>query len=138
MQPIHSGDETLVERFLKWTRLKLHLHTAPEPEFYFKEREIWWASLGANIGYEQDGKNDTFERPVLVLKKFNKHVLWILPLTSSSKDGPYYFKTKYHEDEYRIILSQLRLVSSKRLTRKIRTLPRPEFDEIRKRIRALL
>ena len=48
----------------------------------FHEREIWWCSLGLNIGFEQDGKNYLYERPVLVIRKFNKHTLWILPLTS--------------------------------------------------------
>lgn len=25
-------------------------------EFYFKNREIWWASLGINIAYKEDEK----------------------------------------------------------------------------------
>jgi hypothetical protein len=32
--------------------------------FYFREKEIWWACLGANIGFEQNGKNENFERPI--------------------------------------------------------------------------
>lgn len=42
---------------------------ASEGEILFYEREIWWCSLGVNIGFEQDGTNDLFERPVLVIKK---------------------------------------------------------------------
>ena len=125
-------------RFAQWTKVKFRLHTAEDRSVYFREREIWWCSLGANIGYEQDGKNDRFERPVLVLRKFNEHVLWAVPLTSSVKEGKYYIKTVYRGCPYSIIISQLRLVSSKRLTRKIRVLPRTEFEQVRASIRALV
>ena len=33
----------------------------------FKERDIFWVSIGQNIGYEQNGKSDIFSRPVLIL-----------------------------------------------------------------------
>jgi len=32
------------------------------------------ASLGKNIGYEQDGNGSGFSRPVLVVKKFNNQM----------------------------------------------------------------
>jgi mRNA interferase MazF len=86
--------------------------------------------LGLNIGFEQDGKNDNFERPVLVLKKFNDSVLLILPLTKNNKQGRYYCSLEYGGSKYSIILSQVRLICSKRLLRRIRTLPRSEFDVV--------
>lgn len=117
--------------FIEWTKLKIRIHISPERELFFHEREIWWASLGINIGYEQDGKNETFERPILVIKKFNRHVLWVLPLTSKEKTGVYYFPIEYQGEKSTIILSQLRLISSKRLIRKIRKLPASEFKKIK-------
>jgi len=36
------------------------------------------------------------------------------------------------------MLSQIRTISSKRLTRKIRTVPLHEFEEIKRKIKALL
>ncbi len=30
-----------------------------------------WCSIGINVGDEEDGKNELYERPVLVIKKFN-------------------------------------------------------------------
>ena len=132
-----SWPET-VQKFLSWTSLKIEKEMQDDPEFYFHEREIWWASLGANIGFEQDGKNSNFERPVLVLKKFNRFVFWMVPLTSTIKDNQYYFKTEYEGNEYSIILSQVRLISSKRLLRKVRTLPEEEFDEVKERIKGFL
>lgn len=55
----------LAQRFVAWTRLKIRIHLS-EKDVYFREGEMWWASLGANIGHEQDGKNETFERPILI------------------------------------------------------------------------
>jgi hypothetical protein len=56
-----------------WIKKKKSLHeSSKEKAAYFYEREIWWCSIGINIGFEQDGKNEHFERPVLVLRKFNR------------------------------------------------------------------
>lgn len=132
-------------RLAAWTKLKFKLHTKDEYKepVYFYEREIWWCALGANIGHEQDGKNENFERPVLVIRKFSRHLLWVLPLTSKQKQGHYYFQTNYKNQEgggevSSIILSQLRVISSRRLLRKVRTLPEDEFADIRERLQNLL
>jgi hypothetical protein len=50
----------------------------------------------------------------------------------------YYYKFEYEDKKYAIILSQLRLISSKRLLRKMRTFPEQEFDEVRQKIKALI
>jgi len=124
--------------FIEWTKLKIRIHSAPEKERFFYEREIWWASLGANIGFEQDGKNSKFERPVLIVKKFGKETLWILPLTTKCKTGRYYYQFEYKGKRQSMILSQLRLISSKRLLRKIRTLPADDFEKIRDKLKSFL
>jgi hypothetical protein len=38
------------------------------------EREISWCALGAQVGFEQDGLNENFERPVIVVKNLNGRV----------------------------------------------------------------
>jgi mRNA interferase MazF len=124
--------------FVAWTKLKIRIHISPERELFFHEREIWWASLGINIGYEQDGKNETFERPILIIKVFNRHVFWALPMSSKEKVGKYYYQTEYAGDKSTVILSQLRLISSKRLIRKIRKLPSGEFNEIKEILKSFL
>lgn len=124
--------------FKKWTEIKIQLHIQERRRIYFKEREIWWCSLGVNIGFEQDGKNEWFERPVLILKKFNHEVLWILPLTSQAKQGIFYHSFSHDGKTSTAILSQLRLISSKRLLRKIRTLSYSEFEMVRNKIKDLL
>lgn len=128
----------VAEYFVNWTRLKIKIHVSQESTCYFYEREMWWASLGANIGFEQDGKHQYYERPVLVLKKFNKDVLWILPLTSREKEGKYYFKIEHNGGKSFIILSQLRLISAKRLLRKIGIVSEDDFEKIRARVKELI
>jgi len=101
---------------------------------YFHEREIWWCSLGMNIGDEEDGKNEFFERPVLVIKKFNRDIALIVPLTTKLKDNKYYLNFTHEEIQYAVILSQLRLVSSKRFRRRIRKINQNLFNIIREQI----
>lgn len=96
----------------------------------FNQRDIWWCSIGLNIGYEEDGKNNDFERPVLILKKFSKDVFIGLPLTSIRKESPYYFPCSIHGEDGSIIISHPRLLSSKRLNRRLLKIGRGIFKEI--------
>lgn len=130
------GEELL--RFVEWTKLKIKIHVS-ERVLYFREGEIWWVSLGANIGHEQDGKNQNFERPILVLRKFNEHLLWALPLTSQVKEeNKYYHQYEFGGEIFAAVLTQLRLLSSKRLLRKIGVFSLEDFEHIREKIRKLI
>lgn len=97
----------------------------------FHEREIWWCSLGENLGFEQDGKNEHFERPVLILKKFSHDVFLGIPMTSTKKNHPFYFPYKFHGGEGSFVLSQARILSVKRLQRKIIVVGRGLFSDIK-------
>lgn len=130
--------KAIFEKFLNWAKLKFNIHIGPDVPFYFREREIWWASLGANIGYEEEGKNDNFERPILILKKFNRFMLWGVPLTSKNKTSRYYYQFEYKGKKFSAILSQLRVISSKRLLRKVWTLSEPDFNGVKDGIKKLL
>ena len=132
-------EEDLI-KFVIWTKLKIRIHLKPsESSVYFSEREIWWSSLGVNIGYEQDGKNDNFERPILILKKFSKNVLWVLPLTRTKKtDSKYYFQLEQGGEDSFVVLSQIRMISNKRLSRRMRVISQIEFQQIKNKIRDFL
>jgi mRNA interferase MazF len=99
-------------------------------DLYFHEREVWWCSLGLNVGVEYDGKNADFERPVLVVKKFNANMVWILPLTGIPHDNRYYRKIKHGSDESWACLTQIRTVSTKRLLRKVSKIGKTDFEEV--------
>lgn|SRR3989344_6932188 len=102
--------------FSKWHAVKTEIENEYS-EKLFREREIWWCSLGMNVGFEQDGKNERFERPVLVFRKFNKGMFWGIPITSKYKEGKFYFSFNIKNEIMVAILSQMRVLSSKRLIR---------------------
>src|SRR3989338_7055349 len=105
--------------FRKWHSLKSRIDAVQDGMLY-RTQEVWWCALGANVGVEADGKNDLFERPVLVFRKFNKEMFWGLPMTSRSKRAePFYFTFSLHEKPQTVVFSQLRVLSSKRLIRRL-------------------
>lgn len=95
--------------------------------------------MGANIGFEQDGKGESFSRPILVLKKFNPFIFWAIPLSTKFKNNPYYMECTSQKGEKRMaIISQIRLMSVKRLTDKIGVIEEVSFKTIRKAVKDLL
>lgn len=129
-----------IKNFDTWNHEKKHIDALPYERFHFHEREIWWASLGLNVGDEQDGKNELFERPVLILKKFNNRVIWILPLTTQNKNGPYYYPLKdpgISKASF-VILSQMRLISAKRLQRRMGRISFSQLSKIQNKLTRLL
>lgn len=123
-----------------WHDLKKEIEgQAAEPTIYFREGEIWWCRLGVNIGHEEDGKGDSYSRPVLILRKFNKYIFWALPLSTKLKENPYYVACQSEDGETRAaMISQLRLISSKRLTDKISTVTAESLGTIKKAVKDLL
>ena len=75
------GRMKMEQYFIDWNNLKYELITIKSPPPNFNERDIWWCSIGVNVGYEVNGKNGPFERPVLIIKKYNNDMFFGLPLT---------------------------------------------------------
>jgi len=100
------------------------------------KKQVWWLTIGLNVGAEEDGKSGEFERPVLVIKVFNRQCFLGIPITSANKNRKkYYFPISYNKNKYFLILSQIRLFSSKRLSRKIYKIGSQEFLEIKKELK---
>src|SRR5262249_20124387 len=98
--------------FDRWNGVKQRVHKRQD-SIHFHEREIWWCALGVNVGSEQDGVSRNFERPILVVKNYDGHVLWAVPLSRTFKHSPYYFFLQQDEKGPSVALvSQLRLISS--------------------------
>ncbi|MFA7252609.1 MAG: type II toxin-antitoxin system PemK/MazF family toxin [Candidatus Paceibacterota bacterium] len=114
----------MIKDFDKWNEKKKSIHWTNQPTI-FHEREIWWCALGVNIGFEEDGKNENFERPVLIIKKFNRHVAWIIPLTTQKHNDVFHYQLKTSKTF--IILSQQTSISSKRLVRFIEKISEDEI-----------
>ena len=75
--------------FDNWNELKKDINFKGENKFY-QPRDIWWCSMGINIGTESDGKGEGYRRPVIVIKGFNKESFLGVALTSKKRNGNYY------------------------------------------------
>jgi mRNA interferase MazF len=104
----------------------------------FKEREIWWCSLGVNIGDEQDGKGHSFVRPVLVFKKFNKNIFIGIPLSTRIKENSFYYRFTFLGKEQSLLISQLKLLDAKRFGNKMGELTSHEMENIKTRIKNMM
>lgn len=117
--------------FDRWNEGKKCINKRDTTDVYFYEREIWWCSLGANVGFEQDGTGGTFERPIVIIKKYNPQVFLAVPLSTSSKRGKYYASVGLVDTKDAVaILSQLRLLDCKRLTNRIGILNSSVFKKL--------
>lgn len=119
--------------FDKWNEIKKKINRFSSSNFVH-EREIWWCSIGKNIGDEENGKNDRFERPVLVLRKPNRDIAVTVPISTQPKNNQYNFVYSHNGVEFSVIVSQIRLLSTKRFNRRIRKIGNQLFDNIRRRL----
>jgi mRNA interferase MazF len=126
--------------FDRWNEIKKRLASdaAPPPAFP-KSGEVWMCTLGKNLGREQNGGSGDFSRPVLVVKKFNNEIFWVVPLSTKQKPLDFYFNyTDPSGAPVAAVLAQLRLLSINGLRRDIYVLPTTLFNEVRARIRSYL
>lgn len=136
MSQVRAHIKIMNKDFNNWNTKKTHIHHEKMRPF-FHEREIWFCSLGVNVGFEQDGGKG-FLRPVVVIKKFNNDIAWCVPLTTKEKHGKYYVEVIIDEVKGNAILSQLRLIDGKRFHYKVGDIDEAVFDEIKRKIRQLL
>jgi len=126
--------------YKKWMAQKTPINNDKVRPF-FHEREIWFSSLGENVGFEQDGDKETYLRPVLIVRKFNNEIFWGVPLTKSNKqkDNRYYYSFCFIKGIISLaVLSQIRLIDSKRLARQIGTMKGDDFKRVKEKLKALL
>ena len=124
--------------FQKW-HIKKELVDGIENRPFFHVREIWWCSLGINIGFEQDGGGVDFLRPIIILRKFNNEIFWAIPLTHTQKKTKFYFRFACNDNNIGVaILSQIRLVDARRLSHKMSDVSEEDFKQLIKNFKALL
>lgn len=117
----------------KWNGVKKKLAFI-DRGIYFKECDVWWISLGLNIGEEVYGKSSNFTRPVIILKKLNSTSCIILPLSTKTKQGSWFHSLKLKGRAQTVSIYQMRFVSSKRFIKKLGEIPESDFELIRKAV----
>lgn len=125
-----------IKEFDQWNERKKQADGKEiDRNLFLHEREVWWCSVGVNVGVEIDGKNNDFERPVLLIKKFNGLMFWGIPLTSKAKENPYIVRVEHSRGVSYANLSQLRLLSSKRVLRKVGVISEKSFLTVLSRLK---
>ncbi len=126
--------------FDSWNNLKKKIDAEKNiPNKYPKEGEVWMSTLGKNIGYEQNGSGDNFSRPVLIIKKFNNHMFWSVPLSTKQKNFDFYYNyIDVYNQKVSAIVAQLKLISVKRLKRKLYEVNTKQIQEIKLKLKSFL
>ncbi len=129
-----------MNEFDNWNEIKKKVDANSDVLNKFpKEGEVWMCVVGKNIGYEQNGSGERFSRPVLVIRKFNNHMFWVVPLSTKQKAFDFYYN--YTDPEHQnvsAIIAQLKLISIKRFNRKIYELNSNQVSEIKSRLKLLI
>lgn len=117
-----------------WNTYKKMLDGKPAPHsVYFYKREVWFCSIGHNIGFEEDGKGAEYSRPVVIIKRCGPNLFIGVPLTSKIKTDKYYFGIgNVNGKAAMAMISQIKLYSSKRLINKVDTIPESVFLALKK------
>ena len=124
--------------FDEWNERKKQTHRRNDAPFCH-ERELWWCALGVNVGFEQDGSGEDYRRPVLILKGLSAATCLVVPLTTSTRRHPLRPSIGLVEEKKaHALLSQVRVIDTKRLVRKIGRLDQSHFDDIRNAVRGML
>ena len=118
------------KHFSEWMELKENVHIVGRIPA-IKEGEIWWSAIGENVGIEINGKSNAFSRPVLIFKKLSRLGFLGIPLTSQHHDGDWYVKFIFQNKQSVAVLSQVRVMSTSRLYRRMGTIPNSDLDLIR-------
>ena len=126
--------------FDNWNELKKKIDLENnKPDKFPKKGEIWMCSLGKNIGYEQNGSGDSFSRPVLIIKKFNNQMFLCVPLSTKQKDFDFYYNyIDPNNQKVSVILAQIKLISVKRLKRKLYEFEEKQLKEILSKLKSYL
>lgn len=126
------------KNFDRWNTKKKSIQEE-EPNRRYHERDIWFCSLGVNVGFEQDGTGGNFDRPIVIVKGFNAHTFFAVALTGRRREGRYYqYLGKIEAREASAVLSQVRILDTKRLVRKIGVLDKTSFAVLKKALAEIL
>jgi mRNA interferase MazF len=119
-----------MKRFLEWISLKERLHGKTHNPPLVSQCEIWWASIGENVGSEVNGKSALFSRPVIVLKKLAHGFYFVIPTTTQKKQGSWYVSFQHQGKEMTVCLHQARSIDHRRLSSRLGKMDGDDFERV--------
>lgn len=123
--------------FDQWFKIKSKLEER-NCSILFKEGEVWWCSIGVNTKQESCGKGNEFRRPVLILKRLPRELCIVIPSTSKTKSGSWFYRLIITNFNTTLQLHQIKCISSARLASRISSLNPKDFEPIKRRLKSFL
>lgn len=127
-----------MKRYDEWNKIKVKIDAKTKKIVTPKEREVYWASIGENIGNEQNGKGEIFSRPVLIIKRFSRSMFFGVPLSTQIKEGNFFYNFTFLDKPSNALIVQGRLFDTKRLENRIGMIDKNDFENIKKSLKELL
>lgn len=125
-------------RFDKWNGVKKGIESK-KIKINIKEKNIYFLSIGQNVGSESYGKGEKFLRPVLVYKKFGSNYFLGIPLTSKIKEGSYYFVfNRSQKKQNTAMLNQMKTFDAKRVVSHGGKISNNTYNNLKKQVEKLL
>lgn len=119
-----------LKQFATWIGLKECLHNKNHTPPYVSEGDIWWASLGENIGSEINGKSALFSRPVIIHRKLAHGFYFVIPTTTQQRQGSWYVPFRQKGKLMIACLHQSRAIDHRRLSSKLGELDAADFAKV--------
>lgn len=105
---------------------------------YFRQGDIWWCSIGKNIGTESFGKGENFRRPILILKKLSAEMCIALPISTQKKEGSWFVEIVFQNEKRWVLLHQIRMVHVKRFQRHMGEIAPEDMFLVKEKLKILL
>lgn len=116
--------------FDDWNKKKIKID-ANEDFNHPQEKEIWWVSIGMNIGSEVYGKGEDYTRPVLIINAEGSESFIGIPLTSKVKNKKYSCIIKTDDNLlHTAMVYQIRSFDKRRLTERKYILSNEEHSKV--------
>lgn len=117
-------------QFNDWIRVKKRVHFKNKiPQI--AEGEVWWCSMGKNVGIEINGKHREFSRPVVIFKKLSRLGFLAIPLSTQIHHGSWYIPFKFKGKQEIAVLSQTKTMSVARLYTRLGQVDETDFARIK-------
>ena len=127
MSKTHQSEHDKI--YNRWNDIKKRLDKTPVPP-KFGAGEVWWCSVGRNVGVEIYGKGKYFLRPIFIFKKNNRLSFMGIPITSQRHDGSQYVPFELRGRYESAVISQAKTTSALRLHHRIGEVDEETFRKI--------
>jgi mRNA interferase MazF len=118
--------------FATWMPKKAQLDALSHKPPLVSERDIWWASVGENIGSEMNGKSDLFSRPVIIFCKLAHGFYFVVPTSTKPKEGSWYVPFTRGGKSVVACLHQTKAIDYRRLSSKLGQIDTADYELVQK------